>query len=154
MSALQLDGDPRLLGIDPELTARWYQHHFIGAWNARDVGWLESLVAEDVVLDDSSWRTVLHGKAAWRRIAEKLFGAFPDLRYDMVEGPFLLTGKPCATFVARTRGTMTGALGRQAPTGRCVDLLSMELVEFRDGLVVRDLHRMDTADYFRQLGLT
>lgn len=148
------DGDAALLGIDGPTTARWYRDHFLASWNARNEAWMLDCVTEDIALEDSSWGDAsLVGKAAFLKVARSQFTAFPDLRYEMVDGPFVKPGEAAAMFIARTAGTMLGPLGRLAATGRAIHYLSVEVLYFRDGKVARDFHRFDTRDYFRQMGV-
>ncbi|MBM3345736.1 MAG: ester cyclase [Betaproteobacteria bacterium] len=147
------DGDCRQLGTDAELTRRWYVDQFLASWNRQDIAWIQSLITDDATIDDSSFPAPIVGKKAWTEAAKILLTAFPNLRYEFVDGPYMHPERPAAIFVYRMKATMTGPLGRKPATGREVDIRSMELLEFRDGQVFRDFHRADMADMMRQLGL-
>jgi steroid delta-isomerase-like uncharacterized protein len=147
-------GDLALLGIDGPTTTRWYCDYFIRSWNARHEEWMLDCVTEDVVVEDSSLgNTPIIGKAAFLQLAKSQFTAFPDLRYEMVDGPFIKPGEAAAMFIARTTGTMLGPMGKLAATGRAINYLSVEVLYFRDGKVARDFHRFDTRDLFRKMGV-
>lgn len=76
-----------------------------------------------------------------------LFRAFPDITQTVQH---VVADAITAAGVTRFRATHTGTLdlGLGAPlaaTGRAVDLIYVKLLDFDDGLVVRDRQVIDTA---------
>ncbi|GCA97809.1 hypothetical protein NCCNTM_14440 [Mycolicibacterium sp. NCC-Tsukiji] len=91
-----------------------------------------------------------HATVAWSRA---LFQAFPDITQTVQH---VVADATTAAGVTRFRATHTRTLdlGLGVPlmaTGRAVDLVYVKLLDFDDGLVVRDRQVMDTVALLRAL---
>ena len=69
------------------LHRRWEE-----AWNSHDPERLLALMTDDIVYEDSAWPTTMHGHADVRRFLDSVWTAMPDLRFEMVDGPFIRPG--------------------------------------------------------------
>jgi steroid delta-isomerase-like uncharacterized protein len=126
------------------------------AFNAHDAERLVALMTEDVVCDHSAWPTTMRGRAQMRSFyTDYLWKAFPDLRLEPEDGPFLHPHAPRLAMAWRAVGTHTGPIDPPgfAPTGKRMELSVREIAEFRDGRVSRLQIVADNADVMRQLGV-
>ena len=134
-----------------DFTERWE-----AAWNSHEPEPLLELMTEDIVYDDSAWPRTMRGHADVREFLEFTWRAFPDLRFDMSDGPYMVPGRPKAAFhwrrgAARTAGRSTHPDSRR--TGKQVEFEGADFHEYRDGRVCRLRIVFDMMDVTRQLGL-
>ena len=97
-----------------ELDREWlddFIQRWEAAWNSHEPERLLELMTGDVVYDDSAWPSPMRGHADVREFLEFTWRAFPDLRFDMSDGPYIAPGQPKAAFywtgAARTAGRST-----------------------------------------------
>jgi steroid delta-isomerase-like uncharacterized protein len=141
-----------------ELDQAWVEdfvNRWVTAWNSHEPDRLLELMTEDIVYDDSAWPTTMHGHGDVRTFLDYTWGAFPDLRFLMTDGPYIVPGQPKAAFWWKGAGTHTGALDPPglAPTGKAIEFEGADFHEYRDGRVSRLRILFDMADVSRQLGL-
>jgi steroid delta-isomerase-like uncharacterized protein len=112
-------------------------------------------MTEDVVYDDSAWPTTMHGHSDVRTFLDSVWRAFPDLRFQWVEGPYILHGEPKVAWYWKGSGTHTGPLDPPgfAATGKRLEFEGADLHEYRDGRVARLRIVFDMMDVGRQLGV-
>jgi steroid delta-isomerase-like uncharacterized protein len=124
------------------------------AWNSHEPARLLELMTDDVVFDDSAWPTTMRGHGEVRAFLDFLWRAFPDLRFETVEGPYIVPGQPKAAFYWRVSATHTGPLDPPgfAPTGKRIEFDDVSLYEYRDGRVSRLRSVFDVMDLGRQIG--
>jgi steroid delta-isomerase-like uncharacterized protein len=142
----------------PALDPVWLEdfiQRWTNAWNGHRVEPLLELMTEDIVYDDSAWPRTMRGHADVREFAEHTWRAFPDLRFELLEGPFLHPSAPQATAHWRGYATHTGRIDPPGvpATGRHVEFTGFDFHEYRDGKVARLVITFDMADVGRQLGL-
>jgi steroid delta-isomerase-like uncharacterized protein len=131
---------------------------FIDAWldafNSHRIERLLELIAPDIVYDDSGWPTTMRSHADVREFVEHAWRAMPDLRFDLLDGPYLL-GENKAAFRWRGTGTLTGPLDPPgfAPTGKRFDIDGADFHEYRDGRIARLRIVFDVNGASQQLGL-
>jgi steroid delta-isomerase-like uncharacterized protein len=125
------------------------------AWNSHDPDRVLELMTGDITYDDSASPTTMRGHADVRTFLEYTWRAFPDLRFELVDGPFLHSDAPKATFHWRGTCTHSGPIDPPgiAPTGKRVEFEGFDLHEYRDGRVSRLLIVFDLAEFMRELGL-
>jgi len=106
------------------------------AWNSHEPARVLELVTDDIVYDNSSWPTPLRGPGGVRTLVEFFSRAFPDLRFETLEGPYIVPGQPKAAFYWKGSATHTGPLDPPgfAPTGKRVEVEGVELNEYREGV--------------------
>ena len=62
------------------------------AWNSHEPERLLELMTEDIVYDDSAWPRTMRGHGDVREFLEFTWRAFPDLRFEMSDGPYISPG--------------------------------------------------------------
>jgi predicted ester cyclase len=97
----------------------------------------------------------MHGHAEVREFLDALWRAIPDMTFDLLEGPYVIPGEPCASFHWRGAGTFTGPMHPPgfAPTGRRWEIDGVDFQEYRDGRISRLRVAFDMMSVLRQLGL-
>jgi steroid delta-isomerase-like uncharacterized protein len=141
-----------------ELDREWlddFIRRWEAAWNSHEPERLLELMTEDVEYDDSAWPKTMRGHADVREFLEFTWRAFPDLRFDMSDGPYIAPGQPKAAFHWTGRGTHSGPIEPPgfAQTGKQVEFDGADFHEYRDGRVCRLRIVFDMMDVTRQLGL-
>lgn len=120
------------------------------AWNTHDADAVAAVFAADAVLREAGSPTVLRGRAAIRERALALLTAFPDFHLERVD--LLIDGERHADRWIMT-GTHRGELFGIPATGRSVRVEGATFTRMgADGLVVEDMHFVDTAGLLAQLG--
>lgn len=128
----------------------------LDAFNSHDADAFVDLMTEDVVLDHSAWPTTMHGRSQVRTFySDYVWKAFPDIRLDREDGPFLHPHAPRVSVAWRLLGTHDGPMNPPglAATGKRVEFPVREVAEFRDGHLSRFQIVFDTAELMRQLGV-
>lgn len=140
--------------VDLEWLARFLED-YTAAWNSHEPERLFALMADDIVYDDTAWPEPMHGHEGVRPFLESTWRALPDLRFEVVEGPYVVPGKPKAAFHWRGRATFTGPLEPPgfAPTGESADFEGVDFHEYRDGKLHRLSIYFDLMDLGRQIGV-
>ena len=75
-----------------ELDREWlgdFIQRWEAAWNSHEPERLLELMTEDVVYDDSAWPKTMRGHTDVREFLEFTWRAFPDLHFDMSDGPYI-----------------------------------------------------------------
>lgn len=140
-----------------ELDRGWLEQFFErweAAWNSREPAQLLELMTDDIVYDDPASPTTMRGHGDVRDFLESIWRAFPDLRFEGVEGPYILPGEPKAASYWKGWGTHTGRLDPPgfAPTGKRIEIDGADTYEFREGRVCRLRIIFDMMDLGRQIG--
>jgi steroid delta-isomerase-like uncharacterized protein len=132
-----------------EFVPRWE-----AAWKSHQPERVLELTTDDIVYDDSAWPTTMRGHADVREFLESVWRAFPDLEFEVIDGPFLHPGAPKAAFHWRGTGTQTGPLDPPgfAPTGKRIEFEGVDFQEYRESKVSRLNIVFDMMDVARQLG--
>src|SRR5437764_1950088 len=128
---------------------------WLDAWNSHEADRLLALLTEDVEIRDDSWPRAMHGHDEVRPFLEALWRASPDMRYELLAGPYLIPGEPRASLHWRGSGTFTGPMDPPgfAPTGRRWEVDGADFQEYRDGRICRLRVTCDMMAVSRQLGL-
>ena len=119
------------------------------AMRRKDLDACVGLLAPDFTINLAGAPYPMRGASAWRRNAETLFAAFPDIRID-VEDMFAADDKVAVR--ARLSGTHTGEFLGKQPTGRRIDYRSNELYRIADGKVAEEWICSDTLTLMTQIG--
>jgi steroid delta-isomerase-like uncharacterized protein len=148
-SATQVGGELDREWLD-DFIARWQE-----AWNSHRPERLLELMTDDVVYDDSSWPETMVGHGDVRRFLDHTWLAFPDLAFEMTDGPYVVPGAPKAAFYWQGTGTFSGPLDPPglAPTGDRIEFEGLDAHDYRDGKVCRLRIVFDMMDVARQLGM-
>lgn len=125
------------------------------AANAHDAAQVAALCCEDIIWDDPAASAPLRGRdAVYRFHQETMFRALPDVKIDMIDGPYLaLDGKSISARL-RISGTMTGPLEPPgfAPTGGPLVFETAEFSRFEGNLLSRHTVIVDMLGLARQIG--
>jgi steroid delta-isomerase-like uncharacterized protein len=125
------------------------------AVNAHDADAIADLCTEDVIWSDPAAPAPLHGRKAVRDFHRNvLFRAVPDVRYELVDGPYLSLDGARAAVRSRFTGTMTGPFEPPgfAPTGHPIEFVTAEFWEFERGRLARETVILDMLSLARQIG--
>jgi steroid delta-isomerase-like uncharacterized protein len=131
-------------------------HELARAIERRDPAALSELFADDAVLRHPLSPEPIAGKAAIVASEQALFDAFSEIEVEVVR---VIGEADDVAVEVVVRATNTGPLdagGEQPlpPTGRRIELPSVWLLRFdSDGRIVEERDYLDTASFFRQLGL-
>ncbi len=142
----------------PSVDKEWvgeFAQRWLEGWNSHDPDRLLALMTDDIVYDDSAWPTQMRGQADVREFLAHTWTALPDMRFEVVDGPYLMPGEPKAAFYWRGTATHTGPIDPPglAPTGKSIEFYGLDTHEYRDGKVARLRIVFDMSDVMRQLGV-
>ena len=126
----------------------------LDAWNARDLDRFSALLSDDVEWYDPAMpQPPTRGRAAVREFAESVLEAFPDFRYDVNE-PICSSpdGTRCAIIwrITATHSKPLRPMGF-APTNRRATIDGVDVIDVRDGKIVRIRTSFDAIDAGEQL---
>lgn len=117
-------------------------------WTAGNADAADELVAEDIEhgqLPDG-WP---EGREGFKRLVWTWREAFPDMREEVLL--MIAEGDWTASWF-RLRGTHRGDFYGVPGTGRRVEVHGVDLLQFRDGRIVRWIYSEDALGLFSQLG--
>jgi steroid delta-isomerase-like uncharacterized protein len=131
-----------------------FAQRWLEAWNSQDAEKVLGLMADDIVYDDSAWPDTMRAHGDVRVFLEHIWRAFPDLRFEPTDGPFLDPREPKAAFYWRGYATHRGPVDPPglAATGKQIEFEGGDFHEYRDGKLVRLRIVFDMARVMRQLG--
>jgi steroid delta-isomerase-like uncharacterized protein len=132
-----------------------FGQRWIEAWNTHDAEAVLGLMDHDIVYDDSAWPKTMRGHSDVREFMESSWRAFPDLRFEIADGPYVEADAPKAAFYWKGYATHTGRIDPPGlePTGKQIEMEGGDFHEYRDGKLVRLRIVFDVADTMRQLGV-
>jgi steroid delta-isomerase-like uncharacterized protein len=122
---------------------------YFEAWNRREFGRIEELVADNAEIIDFDGTTE-RGPAGARAQSERYATAFPDGKLEITR---IVTGGETAVAELVGRGKNDGPFGDVPATHKSVELPFCDVLTIRDGKIVRDRQYGDTAMLLQQLGL-
>jgi predicted ester cyclase len=120
---------------------------FAGALNEKDVGLLDGLLDEGYVNHN---RYVEDGREANKRFWSYWLSAFPDTEVT-VEDAFAAGDRVAGRFTYRA--THAGEFMGAAPTGRRVEMSSIDVWRVEEGRFVEHWDELNGLEFFGQLGL-
>lgn len=143
---------------DQQVDAR-FARHFVerlhAAVNAHDAEAVAALCSEGVVWADPAAPEPLRGReAVYRFHRDIMFRAIPDVRIELVDGPYLSLDGAGVAVRLRITGTMTGPLTPPgfAPTGGPVEFETAEFSHFEGNLLARHAVVLNMLGLARQIG--
>jgi steroid delta-isomerase-like uncharacterized protein len=131
-------------GDNAAKTRRYYDR----LWNQRDFSVIEDWIAPDFVGHHTARPKPVRGVDGFRRFADELFAAFPDLEMTVEET--IAQGDRVASRVTM-RGTHLGELSGYAPTGIVVTAGFLGIERYRDGLCAEEWVYSDDMAIARQI---
>ena len=124
---------------------------YLKAWNTHDAEAVGSFFAPGAVYDDRGAAEVLHGPDEIAAHAERVFAAFPDLRFEIKR---IAEGEDFSAGEWRSEMTHEGELFGLAATGRKLTTEGVDVATFRDDDLISHLvSYYDGAAMMRDLGL-
>jgi predicted ester cyclase len=137
-----------------ERSARRFLERLHAAVNAHDAQAVAALCTTDVVWEDPAAPEPLHGReAVYRFHRDIMFRALPDVRIELIDGPYVaLDGTRIAAHL-RIAGTMTGPMEPPgfAPTGGPVKFETAEFSHIDGDLLARHTVVLDRLALARQI---
>ena len=125
----------------------------IAAINAGDLERLCACYTDDVVfVDVSDAAHPASGMDAFRASMRELFQTFPDMQVRLEHAIAEPSGSRVVAQYELT-GTMRGAMGDIAPTGKAFRILAASIYEIRDEKFCKETLYWDTGAMFGQLGI-
>jgi predicted ester cyclase len=118
-------------------------------WNQRDLDLIESWVTPDFIGHWSAYPEPVRGVEGFRRGAEELLAAFPDLHVTVEET--VAAGDKVVSRI-RMSGTHTGPMLGFQPTHQRVEVTYLAMERYADGLCVEEWVRSDDLGLSRQIG--
>jgi steroid delta-isomerase-like uncharacterized protein len=91
-------------------SARALFEHFYELVNEHDVRHIPAIFTEDIEFQDDAWPDLMKGHADVEAFLTALWRAMPDLRFELLEGPYLSEDGRHAAARVRVSGTVTGPL--------------------------------------------
>ena len=138
-----------------EQFARDFLEHLHAAVNAHDAEAVAALCTEDVVWEDPAAPEPLRGREAVCRFhRDMMFRSLPDVRIELIDGPYLSLDRTGVAVRLRITGTMTGPMKPPgfAPTGGRVEFETAEFSHFDGELLARHTVVLDRLALARQIG--
>jgi steroid delta-isomerase-like uncharacterized protein len=144
-------GSPLLVAnsANPQQANVELMRNAFAALRRKDLDACVAFLTPDFAINLAGLPHQLRGPNAWRKNAECLFSAFPDLRIH-VEDMFAADDKVAVR--ARFTGTHTGEFLGTQPTGKKIDYQSNELYRIVDGKITEEWICSDTLTMFTQIG--
>ena len=134
--------------------ARHFLERLYAAVNAHDANAVVALCSEDVVWQDPAAPQALHGREAVCRFhRDIMFRAIPDVKIEIVDGPYLALEGTGVAVRSRISGTMNGPLTPPgfAPTGGAIEFETAEFSQFDGDLLARHSVVLDMLGLARQI---
>ncbi|WP_067534233.1 ester cyclase [Nocardia crassostreae] len=122
-------------------------HAFAALMNGHDPNAVDGFVAENYINRNPY---VEDGREANREFWGRWFAAFPDTRVTL-EDVVVSGDRVVGRFTYR--GTHVGSLLGEAPTGREVEMRSLDIWRVEDGMAVEHWDELNGIEFFTQLGL-
>lgn len=119
------------------------------ALRRRDLDACAALLAPDFIINLAGMPFQMRGPAAWRRNAEVLFAAFPDVQIHVDD--IFATGDKVAVR-ARLTGTHTGPFLGNPPTGKRFEYQSNEFYRIAGGKIAEEWICSDMLTLMTQIG--
>ena len=122
----------------------------LAALNARDLDRYVKMLDNSYVGETEMMPNQLRGPDAARQMLETYFKAFPDLHFETEQ---ILASGDYVVCRIRLTGTQKGNFMGIPPTNKTINIQACNVVEMRNGKVVRTRIYSDNAKLFQQLGV-
>ena len=122
----------------------------MSAINARDLDRYVKLLDHSYVGESELAQNPIHGPDAAKQMLENYFRAFPDLHFETEQ---TLASGDHVVVRAKLTGTHKGAFMGIAPTNKAIQIHGCNVIEVRNGKVVRSRVYAEHAKLFQQLGV-
>lgn len=131
--------------MDPKQIVRT----FVAAHNCHDIDGMLEQLTDDAEISDPASPIPLHGKASIRPQYELIFGALPDINFEITQ----IISEGDTVFAAlRTTGTGAGDFMGTDISGRHIEVLEAMLVRIENNKIAEGQFYSDTAKLSQALG--
>ncbi|GAA5085189.1 ester cyclase [Nocardia iowensis] len=139
-------------------SAAWlaeFTEGYIAGWNSGDGAAVAKCATEDTMWYDPSLGKRVAGRAGVEEFVSDTVRSFPDVAYTNPFPPLLAAEGRAAVVPWRMTGTHLGPIDPPgfAATGKKIDLLVIDIWQFRGGLIWRSQATWDLSEMLLQLGL-
>lgn len=124
---------------------------YIEAFAAGDEAWLRRHVAPEFRRNDPGLPFEVRGPEGVKQLADGLRAGLPDM--ELLIEDVIAEGEKVLVRL-RAKGTHGGELMGVPSTGRPVDIDVLDLLRFRDGVLVEQWALIDNLGLLRQIGVT
>jgi predicted ester cyclase len=142
--------------INTQVIRRVLDRHY-SVLNSHDVRAFARVVADDVVFHDDFFPDkVFHGSAEFSEVFAAIWRALPDLRFEILRGPFFAEGFPGCAVHGRITGTLANAIPEWGFTriGGSVEFEYMAVYQVSDDRIASIRACLNPAVAARQLDST
>lgn len=123
---------------------------WIEAYNSHSVEAVTALYDERASNYQYPWERLIEGSEGLKAVYTNLFKAFPDIEIVPVK---LIAEGPSVAVEWAFSGTMLGPFAGHEPNGRRFKMHGCEVLEIKDGKIIKQRGYWDKATLFSQLGL-
>jgi steroid delta-isomerase-like uncharacterized protein len=123
---------------------------YVAAWNSHDTEKIVSFYTDDIVYEDLGAGQIYRGKEALRGVDTYLFGAFPDLNFE-VKSSFISGDWSASEWVMS--GTHKGDIPGLPATGKRFSIRGASVAELKEGKIKRISHYYNWITLLQQLGI-
>lgn len=125
------------------------------AWKSLDGDAVAACATEDTIWHEPSVPQPVQGRAAVADFVVATTRTFPDISMSSRFSPVITEDGLAAIVAWRMTGTHLGAIDPPgfAGTGKCIDMLAIDIWQFRSGLIWRSRSTWDLAEMLQQLGI-
>lgn len=120
------------------------------AWNSHDIEEVLDFYSPEYIGEDVGQAFLLRGHEGIRAMLENYWQAFPDLEFTVTD-TVIQDSRVAIVWIAE--GTHQGTILNIPPTGHCVAVRGVSIIDVEDGLVVRGQYIWDLAGMLRHMGL-
>ncbi|HZD22187.1 MAG TPA: nuclear transport factor 2 family protein [Acidimicrobiia bacterium] len=134
--------------------ARRFGESMRQAANAHDIDAVMALLTDDVFWSTSASPEAVQGKQDVLAWISSFFVTFPDVRFDLIGGPYVAADSRQAVYLWQVTGTMLGpGPDGLTPTGELVEYEEIDIVTFDGDQAVRVTVHVDMLRLGQQIGL-
>ncbi|GAB2515408.1 hypothetical protein GCM10027167_17460 [Nocardia heshunensis] len=149
------EADPTSDRIESQQWLSEFVENYAAAWKSMDGKAVTEYAAEDVIWSEPSISQPARGRRALAEFVDNTVRTFPDLSHASPFPPAITGNADIAIVPWRMTGTNRGPIEPPgfAPTGKSIDLLVLDIWQFRGGLISQCRSIWNLAEMLEQLGI-
>ncbi len=124
---------------------------YLKAFVERDEAWFRRHIAPEFRRNDPGLPFEVRGPEGVKQLVDGLHSGIPDMALHIED--VIAEGEKVLVRL-RAKGTHDGDLMGVPPTGRPIDIDVLDLLQFRDGVLVEQWALIDNLGLLRQIGVT
>ncbi|MFX0575233.1 ester cyclase [Nocardia nepalensis] len=151
----QFQVEPEAEPIESQAWLAEFTANYIKGWNTGDAAAVAECATEDTIWHDPSLGEPALGRAGVGEFVNDTVRSFPDVAYTNPFPPLIAADGRVAVVPWRMAGTHLGPIDPPgfAATGKKIDLLVIDIWQFRSGLIWRSQATWNLNEMLLQLGL-